>query len=169
MSVNLYLSASRTVLTKSGKGYVERESINLMQTPTKVTMSIVSLPTFEGQLEAYCQWVQKVTPTDEDDSPSSWDWCEIYDVTPTPKERAKYFILDHSWRDDYYVKDVALKGEPLFEEISRFQPYLKFMSKEHGNYGVGYRLVRRLSHDVSLRKTVERMVSEGYELKFYTI
>lgn len=62
MSFNLYLKA-----TKSHKNFSSEKEVCLFQTPTQTTMAILSLPTFEEQLNSYCKWVDEIYPMDEDD------------------------------------------------------------------------------------------------------
>jgi hypothetical protein len=61
MSLNLHLRASRTVTLPSGKTEVQTERPDIFyQTPTALTNSILALPSFDAQIEAYLEWVKSL-------------------------------------------------------------------------------------------------------------
>lgn len=179
MSLNLVLEAERTVYTKSGRECVQRQKVDqIWQTPTNLTHEVIALPTFEEQLDAYCKWADGVEAASaefkggtEDDL---WQWEEVYDYGVGPKE--KYFILDNPhWLDrsqEQYVERVVMKGDPEFEKIhSQLKNEFSFIheSKEEGFIGVGYRKVKNLPHSQQIRKLVETLKADEYELSFSMI
>ena len=177
MSTNLHLSATRIVFTKSGVEITMRENVDMWQTPTKTTDYIMSLPTFDEKLNAYCEWAKERGSEELDDSPGSFFWHEVYDDSPEPREKEYYFNLDDGFWDEFqYVSKVVLKGEPLFDEIRRAQqerdlliePFLH-EGAEDGMYGVGFRIITTANHDVVFRKTVEKMLEQEWELEFYSL
>jgi hypothetical protein len=179
MSMNLVLEAERTVYTKSGRECVQLQKVEqLWQTPDKLTHEVVALPTFEEQLDAYCKWADGVEAAKaelkgdvEDDL---WQWEEVYDYGAGPRE--KYFILDNPhWSDrsaQQYVVKVVMKEDPEFEEI-HFQLKNEFSfiyeSEEEGFISVGYRKVKNLPHSQQIRKRVEMLKADEYELSFSMI
>jgi len=63
MSDNLCLRAYRKVFTKTGKDVVQNQYLGLWQTPSTVTWEVLKYPTFEKQLEAYCEWADSICET----------------------------------------------------------------------------------------------------------
>lgn len=154
MSTNLHLSASREVYTKSGKKVILTESINLLQTPSKVTNRILAFGTFEDQLDAYCKWSEQQEAEWTEDEPEPDDWVEIYDSEIRSKESYMTFDIDierciaSGYSSDHYdsltILRVVLKGEPEFDQIlSQKDKDMAFIHhNEAENFiGVGYRLV----------------------------
>lgn len=179
MSLNLVLEAERTVYTKSGRECVQRQKVEqIWQTPTNLTNEVVALPTFEEQLDAYCKWADGLeallAESKGDTEDSLWEWEEVYDYGVGPKE--KYFILDNPhWLDrsqEQYVERVVMKGEPEFEEVhSQLKNVFSFIyeCEDEGFIGVGYRKVKNLPHSQQIRKRVEMLKADEYELSFSMI
>lgn len=174
MSTNLYLQATCEVVTKkSGRpAILKTDPIDLFQTPTDLTYSILNLSTFEEQLDAYCKWADSVEAVDD-------EWQEIYDS----EIRDKQFYMTFSneikrspymkdFFEEYLVKEVVLTGEPKFEEV--LNSFDKEMAFFHSNpkvnfIGVGYRLICRKPHSILLRNKIKQLQQDEYDLEFYAL
>ena len=182
MSTNLHLSASREVYTKSGKNYTQTKSIDLLQTPSEITYKILEFPTFEGQLDAYCRWSeQREAEWTKDEEYQNW--MEIYDSEIRSKESYMTFDIDIQRRtalgyysdvyDDLTILRVVLKGEPEFDKIlSQKDIDMAFIyhNEAQNHIGVGYRLVVDTTYNsTSLRKKIQVMREEDYELEFFAM
>lgn len=181
MSTNLHLSACREVYTKSGKNYTQTKSIDLLQTPSEITYKILEFPTFEEQLDAYCQWSeQREAEWTKDEEYQNW--MEIYDSEIRSKESYMTFDIDierckasgysSDVYDDLTILRVVLKGEPEFDEIlsQKDIDWAFIYHNEAENFiGVGYRLVVDATNSTSLRKKISAMQEEDYELEFFAM
>jgi hypothetical protein len=65
MSINLHLFAERTVYTKSGRQVKENKEIDILQTPTELSRSLIVKENFELILDGYCDWVESFYKPDE--------------------------------------------------------------------------------------------------------
>jgi hypothetical protein len=162
MSINLYLKACREVFSKSGVSSLQTENIDLYQTPTKVTDSILSYPSFEEQLNAYCSWVDEI----EVDSNENFDWVEIYDSAI----RSKEFYIEEKcseFSDEQIIVKVVIKGEPEFEEILTINSNVPYHSKfgEH----IGYCLIAPKPHSQIIFEKVQKLRQEKYKFEFYAM
>ena len=182
MSTNLHLSASREVYTKSGKKDTQTKSIDLLQTPSEITYKILEFPTFEEQLDAYCKWSEQREAEWTRDEYYPDDWWEIYDSEIRSKESYMTFDIDiekciaSGYSSDHYdnltILRVVLKGEPEFDEIlSQKDMDMAFIhhNEAQNHIGVGYRPVVHVTNSTSLRKKIQAMREEDYELEFFAM
>lgn len=161
MSINLYLKACREVFSKSGVSSLQTENIDLYQTPTKVTDSILSYPSFEEQLNAYCSWADEI----EVDSIENFDLVEIYDSAIHSKEF--YIEEKRSEFSDHIIVKVVVKGEPEFEQILTIDPN----GPHHSKFGehIGYYLIAPKPHSQIIFEKAQKLRQEEYKFEFYAM
>lgn len=121
MSINIHLSGTRILTTKSGISVVDRKDVeSILQTPTEVTNAILEGETFEERLNAYCEW--------EDQLQRDGFWCAIYEDEHYALEFYKNYnnddyFCDYSENGVYreprtqYVEKIIYPGDSGFDKL----------------------------------------------------
>jgi hypothetical protein len=159
MSFNLHLLATRTVTLPSGKTeeQVERPDI-FWQTSTTVTNSILALPTFDAQIEAYFEWAKSTDYQGEDEDKIIYtDGSDGYTKTS--------FL--EMLEDGVLIDRVHWKGEKEFDE------YVEKEWKEFDEYVETFEGVFWISEYENHRKEILQKIQElkdrEFELELYYI
>ena len=157
MSFNLYLQATRTVTLPSGKTEVQTERPDIFyQTPTALTNSILALPSFDAQLEAYLEWVKSL---------------EL-------QEQAKIIFTDGEWgytktsflkmlEDGVLIDRVHWKGEKEFDEYveKEWKDYPEYVETFEGVFWISdYE-----NHRKEVLQKIQEMKDREFELELYYI
>ena len=120
MSMNLYVEGTRKATVKvkgKRKTIVDRVSFGLWQTPTEVTLQILSLVPVQ-QAEAYIEWAKSASEPYEDN---------VYDYEAMPDENWEYPVIGRKMVD------------PVEEHAMEFRDWLKMCEDE--DYTVKFYMV----------------------------
>ncbi len=158
MSFNLYLLATRIVTLPSGEPeeQVERHDI-FWQTPTTVTDSIMSIPTFDAQIGAYFEWNKTIDFQIEDriifteSNNSGWTKESFF------KMLEEGVIIDR----------VHWKGEKEFDEYveKEWKNYPNFVETFEGVFWIsGFE-----NHRQEVLQKIKNLKDREFELELYCI
>jgi hypothetical protein len=163
MSINLHLTAIRTLYTKKGKLIEETKQFDLIQTPTTVTNKILELSSFDEILDAYCDYVSKYDSYDK----CLDDWHYIAVTSDKP-----YNIGDY-YEENQNVSKICMILTPdndMFEEYLHngvgFDPNseMKFLYKDLLCLGL-----LTIPHAEELRYIIKKMKEDEWEFEFYAM
>lgn len=112
MSMNLYLSATLTGKTKTGKPVVQTEYIDLWQTPTSITYKIMEM---DDKLQGYIDYIESIDAPyiqnvyEKDDIFCEGKVIDTFTIYPGKqhinevKEAIKYFTENEYVLEWYYM------------------------------------------------------------------
>lgn len=162
MSMNIYLEGKRTLTTKSGRTAIDRKQVDrIRQTPTSVTYDILSKPTFEERLAAYCEWEESHCGSDD----AYWSRVYRYDeglLDLYKKYNNSDYVCEYEDGEESYkelrteyVEEIVYPDDDRFEELSGGEEDVIAV------VGLRSRPVKEI-----LQKIVKDMVKEEYELEW---
>ena len=159
MSFNLHLQATRTVTLPSGKTEVQTERPDIFyQTPTTVTNSILALPSFDAQIEAYLEWAKSIEFWGEDE-----DKIIFTDGSGGYTKTSFLEMLE----DGVLIDRVHWKGEKEFDEYveKEWKDYPKCVETFEGVFWIsGYE-----NHHIEILQKIQDLKDREFELELYYI
>lgn len=168
MSINLELQASRLVTLPSGKKKHDTRLIDLPgMVSTRETRAIMSLPTFEQRLDAYCTWAEK-------------EYGEVYfhDAGYEPGPVEFYGVVDDKdenispcfdeadvisdTEDPYFDVRIIRPGSDEFSDLLFFFP-------EDLEQVIAFARKRRLTGREYLANLIEKLRDEEYVIEWKAV
>ena len=163
MSINLELQASRLVTLPSGKKKRDTRVIDLPgMVPTPETRAIMSLPTFEQRLDAYCTWAEKeygvVYFHDVGYGPSPVVDDEDENIYPCFDEEDVIFDTE----DPYFDVRIIRPGSDEFSDLLFFSP-------DYPEQVIAFARKRLLTGREYLANLIEKLRDEEYVLEWKAV
>jgi hypothetical protein len=173
VSINLELQASRLVTPPSGKKKRDTRLIDLPgMVPTRETRAIMSLPTFEQRLDAYCTWAEKEYGTVyfHDNSGSGPSPVEFYDLVDDNDENIVFSpCFDEAdvisdTEDPYFDVRIVRPGSDEFSDLLFFYPDDPDLEQI-----IAFARKRRLTGREYLESLIEKLQGEEYVLEWEAV
>lgn len=162
MSENLYLTATRLVVLPSGKTEVESQILGILhQTPTKITHHIMSISSFEEQLNEYVKWADSRNEYEFEEN----DYeiiIEPSEYTTFDKEQFKAMI-----NAGIKVEKVLWRGEKEFDDFIDERRENDLMVELYSNYWDGIYWIRPSEkHRWDVLKTIQDYKDREFDVVF---
>jgi hypothetical protein len=173
VSINLELQASRLVTLPSGKKKCDTRLIDLPgMVPTQETRTIMSLPTFEQRLDAYCTWAEKEYGTVyfHDNSGSGPSPVEFYDLVDDNDENIVFAPcfdkedIEDELSDRFFDVRIIRPGSDEFSDLLFFYPDDPDLEPV-----IAFARKRRLKGREYLANRIEELKAEEYVLEWFAI